>query len=442
MSNNIAYKSSDVKITTLTLITPSGASVGLLHVMSELNIFEDLFSQTISGNIVINDSLNLINKLPIVGSEYILITFEKPGSTVSFKGVFRLYKITDRIRNNQQNETYIIHFTSEELLLSDSILVSKSYNDVTISSIVKNIATQYLGISRSKLPDSSIENTLGLQKVIIPNWRPLYSINWLAKQALSKHKGASFVWYEDREGFHFCSIESLMEKDSVASLKVIPKNSGETLQEAQDGIEIYEFNEAFDTLRNISCGMYAGQLISYDPLRRRIQTNTLKNPSFFDTTIHTEKNPFLLPSKDRTKLTVYEHTQANQRVYPMVSPHESIKYAQNKIIQRSNEIDKWMIQRDMYMANMHAIRMVGVMSGSLDMKVGKTVFISLPSSEEQEKGGKKLDELFSGKYIITALRHKINKKSYACIAEFSKDAITRKLEEPEESNTMKEIRGM
>jgi hypothetical protein len=141
------------------------------------------------------------------------------------------------------------------------------------------------------------------------------------------------------------------------------------------------------------------------------------------------------------KLASNERTEANHKTYPMVSSSDEVEYLKGKITQRSNNIDKWILQRDMYLANLHAIRIVGVLPGTLNLRVGSTVNLLLPSSERQEKGGKLLDSMFTGKYLITALRHKINKAAYACIIEFSKDGIKSKLPEPQDSVTMDDIKG-
>lgn len=445
MSDENIVKASDVQLSTLSIISPSGTSISLTHVMTELNIFEDIFSSTMSGNIVVNDSLNIINKLPIVGTEYLLISFEKPGSSVSITKVFKIYKITDRSRTNQQNETYIIHFASEELIMSETVLVSKTFHNKSISDIVQSIATDYLRISKKKFPTNAIEPSQGTSQVIIPNWSPLFAINWLAKRAISKHTGASYVWYEDRDGFHFTSIEKLMESPPLRTLRVSPKNSSDTgdeLQISQDGLENYIFNEMFDTLRNIKLGMYAGQLVTVDPIRRRIQTVVVKSPAFYETTQHSEKNQFLLPNKDRMGMTLVDHTESNHKVYTTVSDSADSTYSRSKTQQRPNNVERWMLQRDMYLANLHAIRLTGVLPGSLNLRVGNMVELILPASEGQEKGGRIIDEIYSGKYLVTALRHKINKTSHACIVEFSKDAVRTKLPEPQALNSVEQIKGM
>ncbi len=424
-------KASAVQLSQCTLVAPTGVSVELLELITELNIFEDLFSNTMTGNVVLNDSNNLINTLPIMGYEFLMVVFEKPNSSLQFKKTFRVYKMTDRQRTTEQNETYILHFASEELLLSEQLLISKTYTDMTISLMINDIARNYLKISPTKFPQSQLRSTLGLHTITISGWKPLYAINFLSRYALSQYKSASFMFYEDRDGYHFISLEELSQQTPLQPLLVSPKNFGfernpniPDLKQQSEGAEAIAFPESFDTLRNIYAGMYAGLLIGVDPLRRRI-TSTLYNGynQFLDTK-HLNPYPFISLSQDRMGRTVSTHPESVKKTVISTIGHDQLSYAQGKQILRSNRITEWMIPRMMYLTGMHATRMSVALPGSVVLKVGGVLDVKLPASQEQTPQGKKLDALYSGKYMITALRHKINRRSYACIAEVCKDSVS------------------
>ena len=63
----------DVDIQELFLVTAKGNYINLDSYLIEFNIYEDLFSNTLSGDIAISDSRNLIKELPIMGDEFIVI---------------------------------------------------------------------------------------------------------------------------------------------------------------------------------------------------------------------------------------------------------------------------------------------------------------------------------------------------------------------------------
>ena len=53
------------------LIQSSAGKYDLLPHLDELNIYEDIFSNSIKGDITLNDAYNIPYKLPIVGEELI-----------------------------------------------------------------------------------------------------------------------------------------------------------------------------------------------------------------------------------------------------------------------------------------------------------------------------------------------------------------------------------
>lgn len=100
----------DFRLDSAVLISDSGKSVDIRAIIEELNIFEDLFSPCITGNLIVTDSNNLINKLPITGFEYLSLEFTKPSQKRTFNKLFRVYKMSDRKQNTDQNEFYMLHF--------------------------------------------------------------------------------------------------------------------------------------------------------------------------------------------------------------------------------------------------------------------------------------------------------------------------------------------
>mgnify|MGYP006186270135 FL=1 len=53
------------------LISSAGISADLSKIIAEINIFEDIFSNALTGSIIITDTNNLVDNMPIIGQEYI-----------------------------------------------------------------------------------------------------------------------------------------------------------------------------------------------------------------------------------------------------------------------------------------------------------------------------------------------------------------------------------
>ena len=73
------YGLSDVEIKGLWLIAPGQEQYNLIPHLTELNIYESVFSNSLTANITLSEAVNLPTKLPIVGEEIVLMHLSIPG---------------------------------------------------------------------------------------------------------------------------------------------------------------------------------------------------------------------------------------------------------------------------------------------------------------------------------------------------------------------------
>lgn len=425
-STGIQY-AAEFRLESLTIIGASGRYVDLHEVMRELNIYEDLFSNTLTGSLFISDTQDLINVLPITGAEYLILSLVKPSTPWKMSKTFRIYKITDRRKGTQSSEDYVLHFCSEELILSESLKISKSYKGLTVSTIVKNIARDYLKIDATKFPSSELTQTIGNFDVVVPFWSPFYTINWLSRMARTGNSpSCSFVFFEDSQGYHFNSIEAMSQQEPIQIVNFMPMNlAGQTkekspkpdIQMRLESAEEYELTNAPDLLRSISSGMYAGKLTRVNTLDQQIKTTKVSGTDLFGKTKHTNKNTFIQTAEDRTNDTQTDHHDAFYRVAA-----DNLK------------VETWMLQRNVYLSSIHGFQVKVVLPGNMNMRVGQVVQMNLPSATGGRPEEKSMDKLFSGKYLITAIRHKVDRVKYVCVLELSKDSIETPLPVPLEGS--------
>ena len=86
-TTNNSLLNREIQINHVLLISHIGEVVDLSAIMTQIEIYENIFSPFISGNILINDSTNLIKNLPIIGQEKLEIEFLSP----VFKYGLRVY---------------------------------------------------------------------------------------------------------------------------------------------------------------------------------------------------------------------------------------------------------------------------------------------------------------------------------------------------------------
>ena len=420
------------QIKTLTLVGSNGSVIDLIEVMRELNIFEDLFGNYMTGSVFISDTQNIINLLPIIGTEHLVVSLIKPSTPWNITKTFRVYKITDRKKGSAFSEDYILHFCSEEAIINESIKVSKAYISMPVSDIIKDIATNFLKIDLQKFPSDSLTSTVGNFDIIVPFWEPFYTINWLARMARTgSDPGCSFLFFEDSKGYHFTSIEELSQQDPIQSINFMPMNfTGESYEVSDTTIrhesaESYELGNAPDLMKSLSTGLYAGRLTRINPVSQRIETSSVGGDTMFDRADHLNENTFMQLDIDRTRKMKTEQFDSFFRLAA-----DNLK------------AETWILQRNAYMAGLHGFQLRVVIPGNMNLRVGQVVEMNLPAAMVGTQEKKPMDELYSGKYILTAIRHKVDRDKYVCILELSKDSLKKPLPEPMGSNpAIDKIRG-
>ena len=137
----------EVLIERIKLVSSQNVIIDLTEFLVELNIYEDLFLNYLHGTIVLTDSRNLIENLPIIGEEYLMVKIRTPGFDSVIEKTFRIYKCSDRVivrDNNTQN--YILHFASIELFY-DILLPLYVPFEGDIHSVVGSIFENYIATS-------------------------------------------------------------------------------------------------------------------------------------------------------------------------------------------------------------------------------------------------------------------------------------------------------
>ena len=162
----------DYQLSDVNLISPmNGGVVPLMGFMVELNLFEDIYSSTISGNLVLNDSLGLLSNFRINGTEFVQITLRKGTQDDNpIQRTFRIFKVSNRSINVSNGfEVYTLNFCSEEFLFSEQYRISKGYVNTSISDIVADILINYVKVGTSGKKNIYIQPTKNVYDFVLPN---------------------------------------------------------------------------------------------------------------------------------------------------------------------------------------------------------------------------------------------------------------------------------
>ena len=253
---NAAYYPESASLNQLTLITASGKEIDLKKIIIEFNYYEDLYSFAVSGSVIIRDAQGLIERFQITGGEFLKVNFGRiKSSRMNTTRSFRVYKLGDRIPvENLNSELFTLHFCSEELLLSEQTKISKSYSQNNsgqeIYKTVNSILKDELKIKKKLY----IEQTSGFYNFIVPRIKPFEAISWLSTYARPLRKetaGADMLFFENKDGFNFKSIRTMLEQEPYKTYNYQQNNTDSTLEQKSTSVLQYEFVKSYDVLNEI-----------------------------------------------------------------------------------------------------------------------------------------------------------------------------------------------
>lgn len=383
----------DFRTISVAFINASGMSREISSMVAEIQIRQDMYLGFMSGEMLVTDGLDMLAQAGAHGGEYIHLHFTVPEQKVELKKAFRVYKIAKRSPKDNTQQ-YIVYFVSDELFQSHTKKISRAYTNTTISTIVADILANELNVPSKRI---IMDSTTTPVSVIIPNWRPLEALNWLASRAYTDTLSC-FFFYENMYGFNFRSLQTLYKSPTVIKVPFTLENKRgkKALDMDAFSIDDYEAVRDFDILSTISTGGYAMQLLGIDPItqsRTKIDYNLNSLSKLYP-------NPPMSNGGD-----LYAKTNAHFLTYL-----------------QADGIENW-IKRVMSMSILNSGLTEIVVPGNMGLNIGTMVNIRIPYTATPSEGDM-WDKLKSGRYLIMAVNHKFDliNHTFTSLAMLSRDS--------------------
>jgi hypothetical protein len=424
-----------VKIEEATLeLIDSKQIVDIMPMIKEFNLIESLDFPCVRINLAISDSNQLIDSLR--GNEILKFSLQSNTTGKEIKKYrVRAYRIANRIRY-EKRELYTIECVSNEFLRNEVINVFKSFKEKKAHEIVREILTdkKYLNVPGNLV---NIENTYDKVQCVVPNWRPFEVINWLGGRATraENYKQGGFILYQSYSqsssydgAYFFKSFDKIIidanKKSDVPTYKYAMKRTTER-SEATDlyTIKSISYPALFDALTPLRNGTWAGvftgvsldfipgsrvptpkgnKQIPYSGTEYRI-LEQYKNMEHLGT-----ENPYASVSPD---FDVLLNTIKRMRYRPnQVHLWDTEKTVGSNSLDQGKVPVRWeetAIYNYCRKNNFEHIKLDISVPGNLALYAGQPIEIEIPKMRE-EKNRIPLDRIYSGRYIIGGVRHKIS----------------------------------
>lgn len=421
----------DINIEYITITSlVSGRILNVTNQVLTIQIYEDLFSHFMSGSLILRESLDLTNFFPFVGEEVVDIriftpTYDKlEDKRGVIEGQFYIYKMDNREELGESNVAYQLHFISMEAFVDMNTKLSKSYSG-KISDIVVELLKDSNALRTMK--DITIEETANTTKYISNYWSPIRNITFLLENAINSQKSPTYVFFENRNGFNFVSLDTLnagewsqhFKYSNIQDDVLSTGSSTRVLDTAYKNIIELRVPTTHDLMDKVNAGTYSSTIIAYDLTTKKYSKQYFS--CFEDWGV------------DNKEYRLNMHPIASTNVW---ATNESAIFLDSKstgLFNNYGDVSNTKIiqKRISRLKQSEAFKIEIVVPGRTDYTVGMVVSVEVFKSEpvfESDTWADNIDRVISGAYLITSINHVIDRNQYQCCMELCKDSLNINLE--------------
>ena len=355
-----------------------------------INYYESVRSPSISMTVSFIDIDQMISREGITGGEMIDLEVTIPDFEEKFKIESKTQKLVlNAVRDvitstNKQIAT--LEFVSNESLVNETSRVNKKFTG-NVTQIVKELLeTEPKGIQTKK--EITTDDAVNKYSFLGNLKRPFETIQWLCPKAQASTNNFGFLFFENLDGFHFKSIEGLLQQEPEF-LYTKPDRPTET------DLRIIEsnLNRSNDIGKNARMGMYSNKTIYID-----IQNETYEETDFDISELKKDVKVIESLKEKPTKL-----------MFRMLDQGALQKGSKKEEVEKKNELAVY--QNKSYIRNNLLFSQSLNISVPInpELRAGQMIEVRFPfkkeASDETSGDGKESDNDISGKYLISELRH-------------------------------------
>ena len=418
--------------------------VDIQKLVVELNIYEGIDKSSVTGTMVIADSINLINNLPIQGTERVSFKLATPGAhevdhIVDFSEAtghpMHIYKLTDKRQINESTVAYTLHFCSREMVRNTRTKVSEAFSGTYEQMVAKILQDPDYLDSRKTL---FFQKTRNQDKVVVPNINPFSAIGMMNKRALADDsKSAGYYVYQTTKGFHSRSWESMCvdvrgnPRTPKQTFKYMPMNVNATGDDAtkieQDykSVEQYRFiNNFHDVLFNQAAGTYGHRVITHNIYNKSYKKDDYHYHNYYAETKHADgPNPAIVSTPvDFDDKSVSDYPESRVTVMATTQfAHNEDTGTYGIDVEQDGITDASRISQRNSINSGTQLKLT--IKGQSYLEPGDVIEFEYYATERKQKGELKPDPQYAGRYIISKIRHRVTNDEYVQVLECVKDSV-------------------
>lgn len=375
------------------------------------NVYEDIMYPCVRADFLISDSIDLVASFPIIGEELIKVEFGQEGFDFTTSYTFHVKSLENQKNTPQsKGKTYTLHCASEEFITNSNQFITDKMQGNS-EDVVRALFKNYMKSTKNvNLGDP----TKGVQKLLFSRIRPLQAIDMVRKRSVSaKYISSSYVFFENKRGFNFCTIEYLINQlqDNVNDKQFFVDTGQNTDGRNMNTRSIIDFRNVsqVNNTQKISQGGLNNIVKRFDLLTGKVTSTQYINIE--------KQNQFQLADKPLPLNTTQFEQQHNQQpATSFLMPHSSDN--------PENFMDTILGSRHAFVTKMAQNIFQVFVYGDIALTAGDVITINV-NTPQGSTGPSGDNRLLAGKYLISRLRHIVinggpNPKSYMVSMELIK----------------------
>lgn len=395
-------------ITEQITLSVNGELIDIKDFVLQTTVYEDIFSNIMSGALVLRDASNLINKYKFNGQEQVIVRFRSPG--FSNDGVIEKTFYVSSVKGRtlgEKEQAYVLHLVSVEGAVDNVTKISKKFKGKT-DVVISEVFEEYLKQQKELINQASHNTNIALLSTY---WSPLKIINWICNRSFEN--APNIVFYEGNKNFYLTSLEKLFQKQDYGTYSYIPTvNSGDwTLEDRYYFISEISDLDYYDIFRGQDFGYYASKLITHDITLKQYKEFQHDHYQYRDS-VESLDEYTIFPSNLPKNADSFRVVRTKQ--YGMFPEKEDPQY------------EVWAMKRNSLMYEANNFKMTIAVPGKTDIEVGTPISVLLPKSiaKDSEVASSNLfDPYLSGRYLITGIRHQFTLNKHQMFLEIMKESF-------------------
>lgn len=381
-----------------------------------IDMYENIFFPFVRGIVTIDDAQDSINKINFKEKEFLELEFNTPDKE-GYKSTYYIYKVSDKVKTADKKNIYSIYFIHVDAVNELISKLSKTFKDkphITVDQIIKEKVPDGLE-SKEKL---DVEDTNKKLTYTSNYWSPCQNIYHLCKYAVSTKDNPAYLFFQNNEGYHFKTFDKLIEQEPKAKFKLdnfdhTPKtscSSNKDLTEYYERILTVKFPQMFNFGYETLSGVFQSLSLNYDQVKKKY-VSTIHDDNW-DKVDHLNKEQKMKEGPKKNEHAAQEAFGQKEFTYEDQEDGTNIPTKQ---------------ERDAIFARYARTKTKISVFGNSELWAGNVVELEVIKQKGMDEASGEsagmVDPTYSGKYIISAVAHHVNKENYETHLELIRDAF-------------------